>query len=197
MELCPDESSQTTCATASQEGNFTCEGHQKWCRKYTIETVPEGNNGTMGYIPLTSYCHDETGEFTQAPGRALDVNGGTAVGNCYYGNGVTRVNRSLAGDYAYCGGDGTICNDTFAGGWWSESYDPRYRPWYIKTKEIQVPNWSPPYVFTTNEIGITHSHPIYTNLPDGKGQRFDGVLAIDYRCKFTISVMSFLSHGEN
>jgi hypothetical protein len=97
---------------------------------------------------------------------------------------VTLVNRTLAGDYAYC--DGTVCDNTFSGSWYSEEFDLRYRIWYTQTKEMQVPNWSPPYVFTTREIGISHSHPIYTTMEDGR-QRFHGVLAIDYRCTFVPS----------
>jgi hypothetical protein len=183
MEPCPDETSQMDCTTLTTNKDKTdCENDKKWCRKYTIETVAE--NETLGYIPVTSYCQDAQGRFTQELGQAYDLEGGDTVGNCYWGDGVTLVNRTLAGDYAYC--DGAVCDNTFSGSWYSEEFDPRYRIWYTQTKEMQVPNWSPPYVFTTREIGISHSHPIYTTMEDGR-QRFHGVLAIDYRCTFVPS----------
>jgi hypothetical protein len=167
------------CSSLSVEENKAhCESEQKWCKKYTIEEATEN----MGFMPLTYHCHNKHGLFTQEPGAAvLDSSGN--LGNCYFRDGTTLVNRSLAGEYAYCNGE--VCDDTFAAGFRSDDYDPRYRPWYIQTKKLQIPNWSPPYPFFDNlEIGITYSHPIHSEM-QGKNT-FTGVLAIDYTCKLPI-----------
>ena len=55
-----------------------------------------------------------------------------------------------------------------------DKYDPRVRPWYIKTIETQKPNWSEIYNFTSGELGITASRLLY----DKQGE-FRGVMAVD------------------
>lgn len=60
-------------------------------------------------------------------------------------------------------------------------YDGRYRPWYLDAKNRGMVHWSDPYLYETGYIGLTHVHPIYTQTE--RGQRFDGVMAIDYKCK--------------
>ena len=103
---------------------------------------------------------------------------------CRYEDG-TPVNRSLAGPYAYCGGDGKVCDDNFLGVFFYEVYDARYRPWYVRTREWQRPNWSSIYLFKTVELGITSSYPIYRETENGRF--FEGVIATDYRCKFRVN----------
>ena len=198
MVPCP---SQPECAIVDGSTKFpagTSCGETVWCRQYTIQTATMQNvaNDTnissssvvtnLGYLPLTDYCHTDTGKFSQELGVIVPTSGNsTTLGNCYYADGVTLVQRHLAGAYAFCGGQ--VCNTTFVGGYESDNYDPRYRPWYIATKEKQVPNWSPPYPFFELGIGVTYSHPIYETLQDGR-RVFAGVLAIDYRCALSCTV---------
>ncbi|OCR02380.1 guanylate cyclase [Oscillatoriales cyanobacterium USR001] len=56
----------------------------------------------------------------------------------------------------------------------TDRYDPRTRPWYIKTIETQQPNWSEIYNFTGGELGITASRLLY----DSQGN-FRGVMGVD------------------
>eukprot|EP00957_Ditylum_brightwellii_P028459 2148728-Ditylum_brightwellii.AAC.1 len=61
--------------------------------------------------------------------RVVDPDGQSTVhqlSTCYHSDGTTPVNRTLSGEYAFCGGKD--CDNTFAGGYSSYEYDPRYRP---------------------------------------------------------------------
>ena len=195
LALCPDEDSQRDCsALEDSESKASCEAKQKWCPQYRIKE--HDDNVTRGFIPLTNYCHDVRGLFTQEPGKTVigytpstydlgavvnPADGSSAVhelGECYHDS-TTLVNRSLSGEYAYCGGNGEICDTTFVGGYESNEYDPRYRPWYIDTKAGQKAVWLDPYPFFDLGLGITNAHPIY-DIIDGKNV-FAGVLAVDYR----------------
>lgn len=196
LALCPDEDSQRECsALEDAEAQASCEAKQKWCPQYGI--TAHDDDVTRGYIPLTNYCHDIRGLFTQKPGETVigytpstydlgavvnPADGSSAVhklGECYHADGTTLVNRSLAGEYAYCGSNGEICDTTFVGGYESNEYDPRYRPWYIDTKAGQKAVWTDPYPFFDLGLGITNAHPIYDTV-DAKNV-FAGVLAVDYR----------------
>lgn len=157
-----------------------------WCKQYEIAQM--GSEEPLGFLPLTYSCHDELGKLTQEPGKAFRREGG----NCMFRDGKTLVNRTLAGTYHYCQAkdvcdaavttEPQVCDDTFVGGFRSDDYDPRYRPWYTLTKEFQAPNWAAPYPFFDNlDIGVTFSHPIYDY--EGDKKIFAGVLAIDYTCK--------------
>ena len=144
-EPCPDDTSQalTDCHENTQE----CVENKKWCRKYTIETAePLANNPNItgrGYIPDNYFCMNHRNEVTQTPLDALAIDGSGEPGqNCLYEDGTTSVNRNLGGDYAFCGENGAVCNDTFVGAFYSPEYDGRYRPWYIEAKEQQKPHWS-------------------------------------------------------
>ncbi|MDF0552811.1 response regulator [Kamptonema sp. UHCC 0994] len=55
-----------------------------------------------------------------------------------------------------------------------DKYDPRTRPWYIKTIKTKQPNWSAIYNFTGGELGITASRLLY----DSQGN-FRGVMGVD------------------
>ncbi|KAL7473608.1 hypothetical protein ACHAXS_014068 [Conticribra weissflogii] len=191
LEKCPDESSQRDCSIIKNaQDQLVCNSNIKWCSSYHTQTISENESSAdrRGYIPWTRFCIDSTGIPTQIPGENSDP-GGDGLGNCYNIDDITPVNRQISGDYAYCGGNGTICDNTFVGGFDSLNYDPRYRPWYTATKERQEPNWSEPYVFFQNSnMGISYSHPFYDVDDEGRVV-FAGVVAVD----FTLSeISSFL-----
>jgi len=209
LVLCPDEDSQRDCSVLEgTEETSECSAKQKWCPQYRITT--HDDNVTRGFIPLTNYCHDIRGLFTQEPGKTVigytpstydlgavvnPADGSSAVhklGDCYHADGTTLVNRSLAWDYAYCGNSGEQCDTAFVGGYESNEYDPRYRPWYIDTKAGQKAEWLDPYPFFDLGLGITNAHPIY-DIVDGKNV-FAGVLAVDYRFE-DISAFLIDSYG--
>ena len=56
------------------------------------------------------------------------------------------------------------------------------RPWYTETKERQMGTWHDVFPFFTLGLGITYSLPYYKTIDDDR-KVFDGVLAVDYRCK--------------
>lgn len=56
----------------------------------------------------------------------------------------------------------------------SDRYDPRLRPWYLKTIQNNRRNWSEVYTFTGGELGITAAGPLY----DRQG-KFRGVVGVD------------------
>ena len=174
LEPCADELSQS-CLLNGANANINCKENLKWCPQYRLtEATVE-----RGYVPRTFHCRDKYGAFTQEPGAVLRPDG--SFGDCLFGNGVTLVNRSLSGDYAYCNGE--VCDDTFVGGYRSDEFDIRYRPYYTATKELQRPNWNGPYPFTTVfELGITLSIPMYSTDPNGR-KVFKGALCMDYFLK--------------
>lgn len=142
------------------------------CKRYTIETVRE-TDPPRGYIPLTSYCIDPTGDFTEDPGMALDHNGSGMLGDCnyYYSNTIVNGYMPVADegerlDYAACiGKTDAECDRMFRGSFYSEMLDPRIEPWYQDTKRLLKPNWATPYVFSGNgDTGITLSYPFYSEI---------------------------------
>lgn len=171
---------------ADMAGEFAHCAHPhsvKWCRQYSAEKVAEGE--AIGFVPRTYYCHDSKGRFTERPGQAMKdgfledaASPNVKNGDCEYEDG-TKVERWEVGPFVYC--DGKVCQDAFDGGYRSRDYDPRYRGWYTQTKDMQMPNWSPPYPFFSNlDLGITYSHPIYTDDEEHGRHIFEGVLAVDY-----------------
>ena len=158
----------------------------KWCESYTFETV--GEEEELGYIPLTYHCHDRTGKVTEEIDTAVaywnSARSGN-IGNCVYLDGATLVDRkNESGPYAYCGGSGQECNNIFTGGFLSTDFDPRYRPWYMQTKENQLPTWSDPYNFQDRDrYGITYSRPVYRTIPESGKSVFRGAVAIDFTRK--------------
>jgi len=193
VQKCPDEDSQRECSQLfdSPDDRLSCESKIKWCTSYEIKTTTESNGDNLGYVPRTAYCIDAFGNPAQTPGKNSDL-GEDGLGNCYFLNGETLVNRHVEGDYAYCGGDGIICNTTYVGGFQSSTYDPRFRPWYIDTKQKQKSNWVQPYVFFQNQqMGISYSHPIYTSDEEGRSV-FAGVLALDFTLE---GIASFLTEN--
>mmetsp|Transcript_2625 Transcript_2625/g.6205 ORF Transcript_2625/g.6205 Transcript_2625/m.6205 type:complete len:870 (+) Transcript_2625:197-2806(+) len=192
LQRCPDEDSQQDCSAVERaEERSLCESNTKWCISYATRSIPLSDDSPKrGYIPFTFYCIDINGLPTQTPGENAEL-GADGLGNCYHDDGITPVNRQVSGGYAYCGGEGIICNNTFLGGFTNGNFDPRYRPWYIATKQKQVPNWSEPYEFYTHNIGITFSRPIYSIDEEGK-TIFTGVLASDYSLD---GIASFLTNN--
>lgn len=180
IEPCPN---QPACPANDEQCNATV----KWCRQYNIVQAPSDTESTgRGFIPITNFCHDDRGHFTQEPGTVLDPFGDNREtderSSCRFGDG-SLVQRNLSGDYAACGNNVT-CDTVFAGGYSSSEYDPRYRPWYINTREQQRPNWTPPFAFFTLGLGITYAEPIYTTEEGTGRQIFAGVIAVDYRCRY-------------
>lgn len=202
---CADEETQA-CNSALVSGfNYDSTGELahcnsphavKWCRQYAIEEVVEGD--TLGFVPRTYHCHGERGVFTEEPGKAMKegfleevTSPLIELGDCEFGDEKTKVERYEVGPFVYCGGG--ICDYTFDGGYRSRDYDPRYRSWYSRTKELQVPNWSPPYAFFSNlDLGITYSHPIYMDDEEHGRHIFEGVLAVDYTFE---DITKFLVEG--
>ena len=169
----------------------------------TPTRLKDGPTSGRGFVPLTNMCMNHKGQFSQIPNTIVDPLGETRDVNpkvnpdelvtCTYENG-NIVNRQLEGNYAACGSGTTSsssesCDTVFAGGYQSWEYDPRYRPWYIETKKLQKSIWLKPFPFFTLGIGVTYATPIYSTDPTDGKQIFEGVLAVDYRCK---CIYSFL-----
>ena len=69
----------------------------------------------------------------------------------------------------------------FVGGHHSRRYEPRLRPWYIGTREVQNAFWTKPYPFATNnDMGISYGKPIYYTDPSTGHKVFRGVICVDY-----------------
>jgi signal transduction histidine kinase len=76
----------------------------------------------------------------------------------------------------------------------SDRYDPRIRPWYLKTIHTNRRNWSEVYTFTGGELGITASGPLY----DRQGN-FQGVVGVDLVLSLISDVLRKIEispHGE-
>ena len=176
---CANEISQRDCSSIlRKEKRQECETNIKWCESYEIKEVEEGST-RRGYVPRSTNCINSNGVPSQTLGE-IAKKGTDILGNCYYTDEMTLVRRNITGNFAYCGEDNPPPCNPFHGAYRSLDYDPRWRGWYIATKDLQAPNWSPPYpFFSSQEIGITFSLPIYTMLDDGRNF-FDGVLAVDY-----------------
>lgn len=177
LEKCPDEMSQRDCSVfESLQEQQECEQSIKWCPSYTIETAPDSTS--LGFVPRMYACMSAKGQLEQEPGFVLKNRTSTELGNCFYPDNETPVNSSAVADWAYCG-EGNLCN-AFLGAYRHRDYDPRYRGWYILTKQWQTPIWSDPYPFFSDlAMGITFSHPIYAEMENGQ-RLFHGVLAVDY-----------------
>jgi len=173
------EGPQPECSLMSLSEEITaCEESTKWCSQYMIDTVPEGE--TRGAIPSVYSCVNSLGDPEQRPGLVLTGPSyeEPGLGDCYHMDEVTLVNSTLKADYTYCG-EGEECNP-FLGAFSTREYDPRYRPWYIGSKEQQRPLWSDPYpFFRGGSVGITYTEPIYVRDEDNR-QVFSGVFAVDY-----------------
>jgi hypothetical protein len=194
---CPDENSQKDCSMLGENrtDRTECERNVKWCRNYTVEYAQEDEQ--LGYIPVTKYCLNDAVQPTQTLGATLDPTTRKNT-NCTYDYGESvLVNRYMAGDYAYCGGNGTLCNNTFVGGYTSVQYDPRYRGWYTQTKAAQKALWTEPYPFHEEDnMGLTYTKPIYNTDDDGK-QVFRGVLAVDYDLKHIMKLLVVAYQGTD
>jgi 7 transmembrane sweet-taste receptor of 3 GCPR len=206
---CSGDTSHSTC---SSDGDNDCDESQiKWCPNYTIEEVGPTNNNTenlRGFVPVSYHCIDSIGRFSQLPGGVQWFNEDLQLtfnnGTCKHWD-ATPVTRVTTGSFFSCQEDGEeTCNSTYTGVIRTLDYDPRLRPWYIGTKEKQVPNWNSPYAFhswgynSVQHIGITYSEPFYrlqSETDDVEAveattrQVFEGVFAVDYTLQ---DISSFL-----
>jgi hypothetical protein len=217
-----DNDNSTSCSTLEQDSAADL----KWCRQYTIEVADALSSATTtktttpttgrGFVPLTNMCITPKGHFSQVPNQVIDPLASsrdvTSTQTCTYGNGEP-VQRNVAGAYAACGAspstsgnnnNGTtttttnnaVCDTVFQGGYASWEYDPRYRPWYILTKELQKSIWMKPFPFFDLAMGVTYASPIYST-DDATGREvFAGVLAVDYRCKCCIVMLVYGFRGS-
>ena len=197
-KLCEDDDTQRC-----SEGAAICELKQKWCQDYEVAEYT-ASDPPMGYVTNSQYCLNEFGVISEEPGTILQDSGGS-MGNCYYTDGKTEVQRTgdFVGDYTYCqksahrgqlkqlnAQEGRAsscdnctaddeCDTVYTGAYQSLEYDPRYRGWYIDIKQKQKPAWSAPYTdFFTSMLMITYSAPFYTKL-GAKRTLFSGVFAVD------------------
>ena len=180
---CPDDESQRDCSSeviADDEERRECEERVRWCRSYAKKRTPQiGEGPRLGFVPNNWHCLDEDGVVSQKPGAIIKENG-PDLGSCYFLDGETLVNRTLSGTYAFCGDDGETCDDTFAGAFDLNGYEPRLRGWYENTRARQRENWSPPYSFFIDglDMGMTYSAPIYST-EEGR-TIFRGAVGVDY-----------------
>ena len=133
-------------------------------------------------MPTRYLCVNAAGQPDGTPGAVVQHLSTGELGNCLYLDGTTPVDPTVVstGDFAYCGGNGAICNNTYPGAYANSTYDPRFRPWYIETRDLQQPIWSAPFLFFDDVVfGITYSQPIYEHDAMGR-QVFKGVIAYDY-----------------
>lgn len=72
-------------------------------------------------------------------------------------------------------------DQVFVGGHHSRRYEPRLRPWYLGTREVQNDFWTKPYPFATNnDMGISYGKPLYYTDPSTGRKVFRGVICVDY-----------------
>lgn len=66
IEPCPN---QPACPVDVEQ----CNASVKWCRQYSIAQAPSNLESTgLGFIPITNFCHNDKGHFTQEPGTVVD-----------------------------------------------------------------------------------------------------------------------------
>lgn len=181
-KLCPDQE------TESCRDSTECALKQKWCQDYKILNVTE-DDPPRGFIPRTDHCITDQGKFTEERGSVLKADG--TLGSCFYADKTTRVERQdVVGDFGYCkklkdrgaliNSTDAVCSDTFVGGFRSRDFDHRWRPWYIRTKELQRPNWFVYTFFDVGDLGISYCLPFYKRDEATGRNLFDGVFAADY-----------------
>ena len=188
-----------------------------------LSAPPDGSSTVFGYIPVTYHCIDAYGRMSQVPGGVLGHQENLSTGvvellqaeTCSYWNEEPIKEDLIVGPFPSCqqprkypqiscraddssleaGSDAHVCNDAFTGLLRTSNYDPRLRPWYRSTRELQYSNWEEPYAFHSAEgkfvLGITYSSPFYRpsaalgalDSVDGdlvEAKVFDGVFAVDY-----------------
>lgn len=104
----------------------------------------------------------------------------------YYGEYSTDEEANAAASALYSN-DPLIIDESqksdqlFVGGHHSRRYEPRLRPWYIGTRDIQDAFWTKPYPFATNnDMGISYGKPLYYTDPSTGHKVFRGVICVDY-----------------
>lgn len=155
----------------------------KWCPEYTVNQVQPDETVQRFFLPTRYLCVNQWGQPDGTPGAIVQDFVTGELGDCHYLDGVTPLRQEPAPyvDFEYCGGDGQLCNHTYTGAYANSTYDPRFRPWYIKTRALQKPIWSEPFLFFDDVVyGITYSQPIYENNRSDGNLVFKGVIAFDY-----------------
>ncbi|KAL3934619.1 MAG: hypothetical protein SGBAC_009701 [Bacillariaceae sp.] len=167
-----------------------------FCQNYEILSVSDGDDIELGYVPRSTYCIDEKGDFSDQAGEVWveSADGSIQDGSCTFQDGSLVQRRNVSGDfkscrdpfYEVCLANETelakgplVCDTTFAGAYASTNYDPRWRGWYIDSRQALVSRFSDPYIFfSLGVVGITYTSPIFTEN-QLKEKMFSGVLAID------------------
>ena len=73
------------------------------------------------------------------------------------------------------------------------SYDPRDRPWYIKTKEDKKPGWTSEYfLYTAREPGVTCTQPLFDS-----DMNYIGAVGIDFKLNEINTFLKGLKIGES
>ncbi|CAJ1969738.1 unnamed protein product [Cylindrotheca closterium] len=183
-------------------GNILCQNYD--IVNYSSQAENAGDDDLeLGYVPRSTYCINKNGDFSDAQGEILveSLDGVIRDGSCTFKDGSPVQRRNISGAFASCRDlyqeiclaaeapgnvitDTTttgpiVCDTTFAGAYDSTNYDPRWRGWYISSRETLVPRFSDPYIFfSLGVVGITYTFPIFM---ENKGfeKFFSGVLAID------------------
>ena len=168
--------------THQDKGNET-----KWCPDYEIKEVTSDQH--LGFIPITYFCLDFQGQFTQEIGNVIEDRKNPPSKNCTFGNG-SLVQRANSKNYTYAAcGTNKSCELVYTGGLETQNYDHRYRPWYKITKYLQKSNWSPPYLYVDSTaysfptFALSFNTPIYIYNETASRNIFAGVVAVDYECK--------------
>lgn len=161
----------------SNESIFYGSNETIWCRNYETKNYTEGD-GQRGYIPYVKLCTNRRGEPDQRIGYVIDDVADDKLGNCYYGDQRTLVNRSLAGDYFACGGNGEVCDNAYHGAYFQFHYDHRYREFYVTMKDQPLPRWRGPATLVGGfNPFVAFEHPYFTTINDSNTTRriFEGM----------------------
>mmetsp|Transcript_45458 Transcript_45458/g.110584 ORF Transcript_45458/g.110584 Transcript_45458/m.110584 type:complete len:975 (+) Transcript_45458:424-3348(+) len=184
-----------------------------------LSAPPDGSSTAFGYIPVSYHCIDGFGRMSQVSGGVVGhrEDSSTGVievwkdGTCRYRNDEPIKEDVIVGPFPSCqqpkkypqlsciaddssmeaSTNAQVCSDAFNGLMGTFSYDPRLRPWYRSTRELQYSNWEAPYTFYSAVLGITYSSPFYRpsaalgglDAVDGEindAKVFDGVFAVDF-----------------
>lgn len=182
------------CGNSTACLELALETAELWCPSYSIEQATAESE--QGFIPRTYHCIGKDAITEEDPGQVLQDSNTKELGNCYFGDGTTLVNRShLSGQYQFCvtnsnasisNGNDTeaeTCTGLLTGGFRSRDYDPRYRGWYTLSKEQTQNAWSDPYPFFSDlQMGVTYTQPMFNEYVYNSQPRkeFYGVWAVDY-----------------
>lgn len=168
----------------------------KWCSDYVIKEASSEQD--LGFVPVSYFCLDVQGQFTQEVGKVIQNRQDESSKNCTFGDG-SLVQRTNSKNYTYAAcGINKSCNLVYTGGKETGNYDHRYRPWYTITRQLQESNWSPPYLYVDSTaysrptFALSFITPLYTYNDTTNRKIFAGVVAVDYECKSCSIILSWL-----